>query len=73
MAQVVTGQIDRRWLDKHEKLLAGMGDLGREPVYQEFHQFVQPINQAPEPSGWKGLNELLQNGHRSGDGRICRS
>ncbi|MEU4062963.1 hypothetical protein AB0F25_11100 [Streptomyces wedmorensis] len=51
-----TGQIDRRWIDKHTKLLVGTGDLGREPVYQELHWFVQPANRQTTPSGWKGLN-----------------
>lgn len=44
VAQVGTGQIDRLWMDKHTKLLVGTGDLGREPVYQELHRFVQPAN-----------------------------
>ncbi|MER6194865.1 hypothetical protein [Streptomyces cyaneofuscatus] len=40
VAQMATGQIDRRWVDKHAKLLVGTGDLGREPVYQELHRFA---------------------------------
>lgn len=34
--QGAIGQIDRGWVDKHGKLLADTGDLGREPVYQEL-------------------------------------
>ncbi|MFF1360011.1 hypothetical protein, partial [Streptomyces sp. NPDC058297] len=33
------------------------GDLGREPVYQELHRFVQAANLQATPSGWKGLTD----------------
>lgn len=55
VAQVGTGQIDRRWIDKHTELLINTGDLGRDPVYQELHRFVQPANHQVTPSDSQGL------------------
>lgn len=57
--QRAAGQIDRRRVDKHAKLLADTGDLGREPVYQELRRSVQPMptnTPTPQP-GWKGLTD----------------
>ncbi|MFI6494701.1 hypothetical protein [Streptomyces sp. NPDC050564] len=52
----------RRRVDKHAKLLADTGDLGREPVYQELRRSVQPMHTntpTPQP-GWKGLKICLE-------------
>lgn len=51
--QGATGQIDRRRVAKHVKLLVAAGDLGREPVYQELRRSPDPSNTRPAPSGWK--------------------
>lgn len=57
VSQGAAGQIDRGWVDKHVKLVADTGDLGREPVYQELHRSVQPslVSTLTQTSGWKGL------------------
>ena len=53
------GQLDRRWVNKHTKLLAGTGDLGRGPVHQELRRFVQPTDRQAAPTGWKTLAGYL--------------
>lgn len=50
----VTGQVDRRRVDKHAKLLVTAGDLGREPVHQEPRCSAELSNTRPAPSGRKG-------------------
>ncbi len=38
-----SGQVDRRTVDKHDEAPGrATGDLGREPVYQELHCYVEP-------------------------------
>ncbi|MFJ9434920.1 hypothetical protein ACIRQY_35515 [Streptomyces sp. NPDC101490] len=51
----MAGQIYRRWVDKHAKLLADTGDLGREPVYQELRRFADVSNSRSLPRCWKRL------------------
>jgi hypothetical protein len=53
--QGAAGQVDRRRVDKHAKLLVAAGDLGRGPVYQELRGSTDLSNTRPAPSGWKRL------------------
>lgn len=55
VAQMATGQVDRRWVDKHAKLLVGTGDHGREPVHRELHRFAQPATTGPHRQVGKGF------------------
>lgn len=42
LPQGATGQVDRRRVDKHTRLLVAAGDLGREPAYQELRRSSVP-------------------------------
>lgn len=53
--QGMAGQINRGRVDMHAKLVAGAGDLGREPVYQELLRCAGLSNSRSAPSAWKGL------------------
>ncbi|MGY3676383.1 hypothetical protein ACVWXU_000006 [Streptomyces sp. TE33382] len=53
--QGAAGQIDRGRVDKHAKLLADTGDLGREPVYQELRRCAGLSNSRSTPPAWKRL------------------
>ncbi|MEJ8673068.1 hypothetical protein WKI71_45660 [Streptomyces sp. MS1.AVA.1] len=57
--QGAAGQINRGRVDKHAKLLADTGDLGREPVYQELRRCAGPSNSRSATPAWKRLNVLL--------------
>lgn len=69
-------------VDKHAKLLADIGDLGREPVYQELRRSLQlaASNTSLPQSGWEGsmADQLVESHDRcaacceaSKQGRCC--
>ncbi|GGP95960.1 hypothetical protein GCM10010278_86950 [Streptomyces melanogenes] len=57
--QCAAGQIDRGRVDKHAKLLADMGDLGCEPVYQELRRCAGLSNSRSAPPAWKRLSHTI--------------
>ena len=54
MPQVCVRQIDRRRVDEHAKLLVSMGDLGRQPIYQELRRSAELSNTRPASSDFPG-------------------
>ncbi|EGJ77958.1 putative response regulator receiver protein [Streptomyces sp. Tu6071] len=67
------GQIDRRRVDKHTKLLCGTVDLGRDTVYQELLRVAEPTNWRTTPSGWKRLTVSHHLSRLEGDGIVMRT
>lgn len=64
-------QIDHRWVNKHTKVLADAGALGRDCVCQELCQFVHRPNCTPKHPGREETHGLA-NGLQEPTGRYPR-